>query len=191
MADFVLDSAGVKPSEVDLFAVAAGPGSFTGLRIGVGTVKGMAWAVSKPCAAVSTLFAMAHLHTGWNGIVCPAMDARRNQIYIAAFDTSGGNVVRLLDDCAIGSDEMCAWISKAEKPVLLVGDGAKLLYDFAKDLNICCTLAPEQSRYQNAAGVAAAAVGHGTISAAELKPNYLRLSQAERERGAKAAGLEK
>lgn len=191
MADFVLNSADVTPSEVDVFAVAAGPGSFTGLRIGIGTVKGMAWSVSKPCAPVSTLLAMAHLHTDWNGIICPAMDARRNQIYTAAFCTSAGNVERLLDDCAIGADEMCIWISKVQKPVLLVGDGAQLVYEFAKGQNISCALSPEESRYQNAAGVAAAAVGHETITAAELKPNYLRLSQAQREREEKAAGLRK
>jgi len=190
MADFVLSSAGVKPTEVDVFALAAGPGSFTGLRIGAGTVKGLCWSVSKPCATVSTLLAMAHLHTEWGGIVCPAMDARRSQVYTAAFDVSNGSVERILPDCALSAGEMCDWISSSKKPVLLVGDGAQLLYDFASERGICCTLAPEETRYQNAAGVAAAALGHETVSADELKLNYLRLSQAERERNARENGEE-
>ncbi len=182
MADFVLSSAGVKPSEVDLFAVAAGPGSFTGLRIGVATVKGFAWAAEKPCAAVSTLLAMAYAHSEWNGIVCPAMDARRSQIYTAAFDVSGGRISRLVDDCAVSMEEMCEKLSEMTRPVLLVGDGAKLLYGAAAEKGIACVLAQEQTRFQNALGVAYAAESQPTVSAAELKPNYLRLSQAERER---------
>ena len=187
-ADFVLSCAGVKPEEVDIFAIAAGPGSFTGLRIGVSTVKGMAWAVDKPCAAVSTLLAMAYMHRERDGIVCPAMDARRGQIYTAAFAVSRGEVTRLTDDRAVSALEMCDFLSEQNERALLVGDGAAVLYAAAEGRGISCSFAPEETRYQNAAGVAAAAAGCATVSAAELRPVYLRLSQAEREKNARENG---
>ena len=126
MAERVLAAAGLTPAAVDFFAVAAGPGSFTGLRIGVGTVKGLGWAAEKPCAAVSTLLAMAYLHPGFDGVVCPVMDARRGQVYAALFDTSGGAPERLEADGALGLGELFDLLERRSRPVLFVGDGAAL-----------------------------------------------------------------
>ena len=118
MAGTILSAANLTPADVDLFAVAAGPGSFTGLRIGIATVKGLAWGAEKPCAGVSTLLSMAHCHREWRGLICPAMDARRAQVYTAVFRSDGkGNISRLTEDCALAASEAAAAVP-SDEPVL-------------------------------------------------------------------------
>ena len=178
----LLDNSRLTLADIDVFAVSAGPGSFTGLRIGISAVKGMAYALGKPCRAVSTLAAMAYNVPLFEGIVCAVMDARCSQVYNALFEVNGGAVTRLCDDRALKTDELKAELEAnyADKRIILVGDGAALCYDRFVGGNI--TLAPEQQRYQNGVGVCLAAQDLPDISPAALMPRYLRLPQAERER---------
>ena len=184
MAESMMKNCGLAFSDVDLFAVAQGPGSFTGIRIGVSTVKGLSWALDKPCAGVSTLEAMAWNGQERGGIICPVMDARRSQVYNALFRSDGETLIRLTEDRAISIEELRADLSNLHEKKILVGDGAELCYNTLKDVEL--RLAPEHLRHQRASGVAICAVHmaqsgeNGDGSA--LTPNYLRLSQAERER---------
>ena len=173
----------------DAIAVARGPGSFTGVRIGVSTAKGLAWGAQKPAIGVSTLEAMAYhgLAAGEGALVCAAMDARRSQIYNALFEIRGGKPVRLCEDRAISLAELGEELGKMQKSAFLVGDGAQLCYNTCLDMGIPAVLAPGNLASQSAWGVAMAAFGQTPAPAEELLPVYLRLSQAERERQARLA----
>ena len=184
MIESVLKVTDTDSSQIDCYAVNNGPGSFTGVRIGVSAVKGMAYAAEKPCAAVSTLESIAYNCLALDGVVCACMDARRQQVYNALFRVQGGTVTRLCDDRAIAVDELVGGLSCFDEPVWLAGDGAELVYRSLSELkNI--HLAPENLRYQRASSAAIIAekmIETGeTIPAASLMPSYLRLSQAERE----------
>ncbi|MDD3833793.1 MAG: tRNA (adenosine(37)-N6)-threonylcarbamoyltransferase complex dimerization subunit type 1 TsaB [Oscillospiraceae bacterium] len=185
MVNDMLKNAGIPLETIDLLAVAAGPGSFTGVRIGVAAVKGIAFTEGKPCVGVSTLDAMARTAEGtlFNGIICPTMDARRGQVYTALFEIRRGEVVRLTEDSAVSMDDLKKQLEKYKKPVLLIGDGAELCYNkFVKSLGEVF-LAPPHLRYQSAVGVAleAAATQDQAVPSEKLVPIYLRLPQAERE----------
>lgn len=192
MAEDLLKNAGLTMADVDVIAVAAGPGSFTGLRIGVAAAKGLAWALDKPCAACSTLESMAWQVAHLDGELCPAMDARRQQVYNARFETQNGCPVRLTEDRAISLAELTEEMRNTGKTQILVGDGARLCYNAFLEANIPAQLAPAHLMFQMAWGVARqglelARAGKLT-SAALLAPEYHRLSQAERERLAKQKG---
>ncbi len=193
MVQAMLDCARLMPEDLDLFAVSAGPGSFTGLRIGVAAVKALAFTLGKPCAGVSTLEAMARNMTGIDGVVCSVMDARCQQVYTALFEVSEGGkrFERLCADSAISLQELeerLAGLKKTEKPAILVGDGAEMCYNILKE-RMEIRLAPPMLRYQTGYGVCMAAreaLERGeTVAAHELMPVYLRLPQAERERNAR------
>ena len=184
MAQTALERCGLMLRDLDAVAVSRGPGSFTGVRIGVSAAKGLCWGAEKPAIGVSTLEAMA-----WNavdakaeGVVCCAMDARRSQVYNALFRIEEGRPVRLTEDRAIGLDALADELISTEKPIFVLGDGATLCYNYLSERSIPAFLAPEELRMQNAWGVCRAAEGYEPRSAAELLPRYLRLSQAERER---------
>ena len=186
MARDLLSSCGLTPEDVQAVAVAAGPGSFTGVRIGVAAAKGFAWGGEKPCYGVSTLEAMA-LNLGVDsGYVVPVMDARRSQVYNAVFHAAGGKLERVCRDRAISLAELAQEIKNLPETVFLVGDGSVLCYNALKDAVPNLVLPPEHRLHQRAAGVALAAekaIAAGDPGdAAVLTPNYLRLSQAERER---------
>ncbi|HBD86075.1 MAG TPA: tRNA (adenosine(37)-N6)-threonylcarbamoyltransferase complex dimerization subunit type 1 TsaB [Clostridiales bacterium] len=187
MAEDLLKNTETAFSDVDVLAVAHGPGSFTGIRIGVSTVKGLAWASGKPAVGVSALEAMAWhgLAAGEGALVCCAMDARRDQIYNALFEISGETPRRLCPDRALGLADLAAELKQAEKNIFLVGDGARLCYNTLRGQGIRCFAAPEPLLNQSAWGVCMAAAGKQPGDAADLLPVYLRLSQAERERQAK------
>lgn len=189
MLEAMLKNAGMTLNEIDLLAVAAGPGSFTGLRIGVSAAKGLAWSLKKPCVGVSTLEAMAWQMIGMTGVVCASMDARRQQVYNALFDLQNNKPVRLTPDRAISLDDLGAELSKIEKKQIFVGDGAQLCYNVFQVKGLPVQMPPEHLQFQSAWGVARSALEQarmGRISdAAKLTPNYHRLSQAERERLAK------
>jgi tRNA threonylcarbamoyladenosine biosynthesis protein TsaB len=165
-------------SDLDAIAVSAGPGSFTGVRIGVATVKGLAFNADIPCISVSTLEAIAYNFTDENAVICAVMDARRMQFYNALFKVENGVVQRICDDRAISIDDLRKELIGYNN-VIIAGDGAQLCYDNIELDNV--TLAKEDVRYQNGVGVAKASVGKEKISPASLMPVYLRLSQAERE----------
>lgn len=189
MAEDMLKSAGLTAQDVQAVAVAAGPGSFTGVRIGVAAAKGFAWAGELPCYGVSTLEAMAKNLGAWDGTVACVMDARRNQVYNALFEAKEGTISRLCEDRAISLEELKEDLKNAKKPVFLVGDGSILCYNTLKDSVAELVLPPEHRMHQRAAGVALAAwekIQRGEPGdGRSLQPNYLRLSQAERERLAK------
>jgi len=176
MGEDMLKNAELSLRDVDLLAVAHGPGSFTGVRIGVSMVKGLAWASDKPCVGVSTLEAMAWHGLAAGGLICPVMDARRNQVYNALFRIENGRPVRLTEDRPIALKDL------AEELVFHVGDGAELSFRALTEQGIDCVLAPENLRMQDAWGVAMAAQDKEPGNADTLLPVYLRLSQAERER---------
>ncbi len=186
MARQLLEGCGVPLEAVDVIAVAAGPGSFTGLRIGVSAAKGLGWALDKPCAKVSTLEAMAWGLAFWRGELCPVMDARREQVYNARFVSDGERLTRLAPDRAIGLEELAAELKNGAGEQILVGDGAALCYNELRKRGIPVRLTPPNLRFQSAWGVARAALEQARAgqltTAGELIPEYHRLSQAERER---------
>lgn len=187
MCESLLAGAGLTLKDIDLIACAQGPGSFTGLRIGLSAAKGLAWADEIPCIGVSTLEAMAWNACAVRGVLCCAMDARRGQVYNALFESDGrGGLVRLTEDRAISLEELFAGEKAGEKPQFVIGDGAELCYNYGKARGFDLILAPENLRYQAAWGVARAALRaletERPGSGGALKANYLRLSQAERER---------
>ena len=186
LVDGMLRAADLAVGDMDLVAVAQGPGSFTGLRIGVSAAKGLAWTLDLPCCGVSTLLAMAQNLRHMDATVICAMDARRNQVYNALFRAKDGTLERLCDDRAISLAELAEELKDDESTKIVVGDGAKLCYTYLQQQGIPCRMAPSALVMQNAVGVALAAeelAAEGkTVSAHELVPVYLRLSQAERER---------
>ena len=186
MAEDMLTNCDLTPKDVDAVACAAGPGSFTGVRIGLSAAKGFAWAGELPCYGVSTLQAMAHSVMSFEGIVCACMDARRSQVYNALFLAEGGKLTRIAEDRAIALADLKEELINLQKPIFLVGDGANLCYNtLSKDVpNLI--LPPEHRIHQRAVGVAILAQRLSDAGVApsggELTPNYLRLSQAEREK---------
>ena len=170
--------------DIDCFACSTGPGSFTGVRIGAATVKGLAFGSSKPCVGVSTLEALAYNMRGYKGIICPVMNARRSQVYTAIFESDGKEIKRISEDMAIAASELDIKLSELGKDVYLVGDGIDVaLSNFVKT-SVCNT--PEEARYQSAYSVSQVALKEykegRSVSDKELVATYLRLSQAERER---------
>ncbi len=182
MVENVLRSAALSISDIDAFAVANGPGSFTGVRIGISAVKGMAHARKLPCIAVSTLEAMTYNYADVDAIICSVMDARCNQVYNALFKCKSGKVLRLCDDRALSIEELSHEIEilSQNNIIYIVGDGAEIFYSAVGHLKNV-TLADEKRRFQNAVGVSLAAQNGKTVSVSELQPFYLRLPQAERE----------
>lgn len=179
MVEDMLKSAEVKLTDVETIAVTAGPGSFTGLRIGIASVKGMAMGAGKRCVSVSTLEAIAYNFIGVDGIICCAMDARCGQVYNALFRSENGIITRLCEDRAIKSADLYEELKKLNGNIILAGDGAEILHKATEE---SFKLAPLPLRYQRGLGVCLAAEGKETIDAAALMPSYLRLPQAERER---------
>ena len=186
MAQDLLRQCGKTPADVQAVAVAQGPGSFTGVRIGMAAAKGFAWGAEIPCYGVSTLEAMALGLGVYQGYVCPVMDARRNQVYNALFYVNQGTMTRIREDRAIALSELRQELQECQEPIYLVGDGAVLTYRTLGDACPALILPPEHQQHQRAIGVGLlafqkqAAGEHGDGD--NLVPNYLRLSQAERER---------
>ena len=186
MAEDLLKVCGKSAADVTHLAVAAGPGSFTGIRIGVSAAKGFAWGAELPVYGVSTLEAMALGLGAMDGHVCACMDARRKQVYNAVFLAEDGCLTRVSEDRAISLEELKKELEHIDGPIYLVGDGAELTFrTLSADLP-GLRLPPEHRRHQRASGVALAAIeamnrGESADGAA-LQPNYLRMSQAERER---------
>lgn len=178
-------------ADLDAIAVNAGPGSFTGVRIGVSAVKGLAFTENLPCIPVSTLASMAEsIVTSADSVICCLMDARCQQVYGALFEKDAdGNTFRLTEDEALTMDEMADRLIALERPVVLVGDGSEMCFHAWNERVPNVQLAPAPVRYQNACATAVIACREfdsaHTVSAEELQPLYLRLPQAERELNAR------
>ena len=182
MISAMLKSAQVTLADVDKIAVSAGPGSFTGLRIGISCVKGLCDAAHKPCVSVSTLEAIAYNFLQIDGIICACMDARCKQVYNALFRSENGFLTRLCDDRAISAADLSEELANLDEKVILAGDGAELMHEFTEGKYM---LAPPALRFQRGSGVCFAAQNAAEIKPEALMPTYLRLPQAERERMAK------
>lgn len=182
MVNNVLSQADLKIDDIDAFCVNIGPGSFTGIRIGVAAVKGLAMKDNKPCAGVSTLESIAYNFIDEKCIVCAAMDARCNQVYTALFCSDGSKITRLCEDKAVSIDDLRSEISNYNDIIYLAGDGAELCFkSFGSELTNV-SLSGENRRYQRAYGSALAALNNNNfIDSALIAPAYLRLPQAERE----------
>lgn len=185
MVESLFSCSQMSVQDVDRFAVSVGPGSFTGLRIGVAAVKGMAQVLDKPCVAVSALEGLAYNLYDRGGILCPALDARCGQVYTAWFDADH-NMKRLHEDCAMMAEDLCKELAALpeETPVTVLGDGAALVLDTMKKLypEPKLSVPGKHLLLQHAYGVGLAALNsEQTISAQELVPVYLKLPQAQRE----------
>ena len=179
-------SAEIDPMEVDVFAAAVGPGSFTGVRIGVATAKAMAQAAGKPCVAVSTLEALAHSSRFFDGIVSPILDARRGQVYNALFDSKKGSLLRLTEDRALALEDLIMELKTIDRDVIFMGDGVLAFEDEVRlALGERAFFSPKTTSMN--LGGAVAEIGAriykngGGITYGELVPSYIRLSQAERD----------
>ena len=187
MIESILDEAGIGVADIDMFALSQGPGSFTGVRIGAATVKGLCFGREKPCVGVSSLEALAYNYIDGDGIVVSAMDARRDQVYAAIFRVHGNRVERLCEDMALSVDELCGMcVAYSGEKIYICGDGAHLVYDRAQqngapmlEYNIDRA---GQCAYSVALCAYEAFLRGEAVSDSELRPTYLRLAQAERER---------
>ena len=175
-----LENSETSLDSIDCFACSAGPGSFTGIRIGIASIKGLCDGTEKKCLAVSTLEGLAYNLIGQDVIACSVMDARCNQVYCAIFDVNGNEVTRLTEDEAMKIDDLGEKLKGYSKKIVFVGDGAAIC-----EKALAYPAAPMLTRFQNAASVAFAAMKNfdenKLVSAEQLMPVYLRLPQAERE----------
>lgn len=185
MTEQLLKSTGLSLNDIDAFAINAGPGSFTGVRIGVSAVKGLCFANNLPCISVSTLQSMAYNMLGSECIVCAVMDARCSQVYNAMFKVKGNTVERLTDDRAISLSELKLEIERYSEKIVLVGDGAEITERFFNKEFDNVELASISNRAQKASSTAIAGFeklkSGETMSCEQLMPVYLRLPQAQRE----------
>ena len=171
---------------IDAIAVAGGPGSFTGLRIGSATAKGLGLALNKPLIHVPTVDALAYNLVGHRDMVCPLMDARRNQAYTGLYSFDGNAMQVLVEQCAVGIEEIIQKVNEHNRPVVFLGDGVPVFTSFIEEhCKVPYIFAPAHMNKQRAGAVAVLGMemlqNGKAESAAEHRPDYLRLSQAERE----------
>lgn len=188
MAEAALRSAGTKMNDVELFAVTAGPGSFTGVRIGVALVKGLAFGRKKICCGVSTLEALAENVLPLPGLICPVMDARRGEVYASLFESRDGKATRLSPDAALPASELGARIARGYpgRAVMLVGDGASVAEPVFREAGVAVVPLPDVLLTHSAVSCGRiafrASLAGKAVDGADLAPIYLRESQAETTR---------
>lgn len=187
MLDEVAKMIELDMSSIDAIAIAGGPGSFTGLRIGSATAKGLGLALNKPVINVPTVDALAYNLVGHRDLICPLMDARRNQAYTGLYSFDGNEMTVVKEQCAVAIEEIVAAVNEQGRSVVFLGDGVPVFSSYISEhCKVSYIFAPAHMNKQNAAAVAALGIRYmkeGRMeTAAEHKPEYLRLSQAERER---------
>lgn len=193
MLDEMMTMSGIAIEEIDAIAVASGPGSFTGLRIGSATAKGLGLALNKPIVSVPTLDGLAYQMAGVGGIICPIMDARRNQVYTAAYRMTGQKPEIVMEQCAIDIQELLRILAEYKEDIHFLGDGVPVYREQIEN-NYAGTydFAPAHKSRQSAGAIAVLGGCYwkeGRMeSAAEHRPFYLRKSQAERERAERLKG---
>lgn len=183
--------------DCDLLAVSAGPGSFTGIRIGVSTVKGLAFSGKIPCVGVSALESIAYGMTGFNGILCPAINARREHVYAALFHSVPGSFpTRLTEDMQISVSDLCVKMKNFSETVYVAGDGYEMVHRAAEEMHLQLAETPVVLRATHSYGVAMAGMQkyltsekQENLNGSTLVPIYLRKSQAEREREERLAAV--
>jgi len=180
----VLTSVKMSMSDIDYVAITVGPGSFTGVKISVSTAKGLAFPRNLPCISISSLEALAYNLSAVDGIICPVMDARRQQLYTAVFENNSNIITRKTKDSQLLFDELIDELKIYDK-VHLTGDGAKIFYGYCTEKNVNNVILPPENLFLCRAGnVAQAALKH--MDSAQdshlIQPLYLRPPQAERER---------
>lgn len=190
MIDEMVKMINLDMATIDAIAVMAGPGSFTGLRIGAASAKGLGLALDKPLIAVPTLEALAYNLYGVDMLICPLMDARRNQVYTGIYYFEGVELKTLKDQCAEDIEATIGYLNKQGRPVIFLGDGVPVYRDIIKERAQCkYSFAPAHLNRQRAGALGTLAIIYHEqgkdISADEYRPDYLRLSQAERERAEK------
>ena len=196
MLDEVAKMIDLDLNTIDAIAVSAGPGSFTGLRIGSATAKGLGLALEKPLIHIPTVDALACNLWNCRDLVCPLMDARRNQTYTGIYEFCEGELQIIQEQCAVGIDEIVSQINALNRPVVFLGDGMPVFDSYIREnCTVPYSYAPAHMNKQRAGAVAWLGMRYAqsgkTDTAAEHKPDYLRLSQAERERKEKMNGQEK
>lgn len=187
MLDEVVKMIELDLETIDAIAVSGGPGSFTGLRIGSATAKGLGLALGKPLIHVPTVDALAYNLAGHRDLVCPLMDAKKNQTYTGLYAFDGNEMQILCEQCAVGIDEIIEKVNESQKAVVFLGDGVPVFSEYiAEHCKVPYTFAPAHMNKQRAGAVAALGMEKykkGEFeTAAEHRPDYLRVSQAERER---------
>ncbi len=187
MLDEIVKMVEIELSDIDAIAVAAGPGSFTGLRIGSATAKGLGLALNKPIVEVPTLDGLAYNLYGTNKLICPMMDARRNQVYSGLYEFDGEEFMVVKEQVALGVDEILEEVNKLGRDVIFLGDGVPVYMDMIKEqTKVKYEFAPQHMNRQRAGAVGTLGMkyyqNNQVVSAIEHEPVYLRLSQAERER---------
>lgn len=190
MIDVIVKMTETDLKTIDAIAISGGPGSFTGLRIGSATGKGLAQALNIPIVHVPTLEGMACNAFGFDGIVCPVMDARRSQVYTGAYKLSNDEIEVVMEGCAISIEELVLQLKNYNEKVLFIGDGIPVFKEYiSEELSERAIFAPANMNRQRAASVAVLASKYfkqgKTVMAKEHLPEYFRSSQAEREREAK------
>lgn len=185
MVNSVLEQSSITLDQIDAFAVVTGPGSFTGVRIGVSLAKGLALPNNTKCIGISSLESLAYNLIGFDGYICPVMDARRSQVYTALFQCENGTITRINNDDILKIDELREKIANLDKSLFFVGDGAEMCYNALGNINSNFRIAPITLRNSHASSVCLIAKQHldknDFVDAQHLSPLYLRLSQAERE----------
>ncbi len=186
MIDEIMRMIEMEPDELDAIAVSAGPGSFTGLRIGAATAKGLAMSLNKKIIAVPTLDMLAYNYMGTEHLICPMMDARRNQVYTGLYECKQDKVLPLSRQTACSIDELIDNVNSMCRTTIFLGDGITVFRELLKErLTIPYLFAPPHLVKQRAGSLAVAALHYYIegkyLSSAEFVPEYLRLSQAERE----------
>lgn len=186
MIEQLMKCARLSYDNIDMFVCSAGPGSFTGVRIGAAVLKGLAFGRNKPCIGVSALEALAYNFVGIDGLICPCMDARRSQLYNALFESRGGRITRLCEDRVISAAGLSEELREVSAPVYLCGGGYEIITEACAG-NCGVVPTPQLLRYENAYSAAVCAFRNydGSVelnSDILLSPTYLRPSQAERSK---------